>query len=95
MSDIPAEEEKVLEEISAWAEEYAEEIGCRLNPEEARLSAVLRGLARNTVRFGEQYCPCRIRTGDVEKDKDIICPCIYHIDEIEEDGNCHCHLFFK
>jgi len=95
MSDISAEEEKVLKDIRAWVEEYADEIGCTLNPEEARLSAVLRGLARNTIRFGEQYCPCRIRTGDPEKDKDIICPCIYHIDEIEEDGNCHCHLFFK
>jgi ferredoxin-thioredoxin reductase catalytic subunit len=55
----------------------------------------LRGLARNKVRVGAAYCPCRLRSGDPEKDRIIICPCIYHEKEIEEQGACHCRLFFK
>ena len=40
-------------------------------------------------------CPCRIRSGDKEKDKAIICPCIYHRDEIAKDGHCHCQLYYR
>lgn len=77
-----------------WAEAYAKEHNLRLNSDRAQLRNVLRGLVRNKARFGEQYCPCRIRSGDVEKDRDIICPCIYHKQEIEQEGHCHCNLFF-
>lgn len=87
--------EKFSEEILYWAKKYAEENGWRVNPDEKQLSAVVRGLARNTIRFGERYCPCRIRSGDLKKDKEIVCPCIFHRDEIETDGSCHCHFFFK
>ena len=45
-------------------------------------------------KHGERYCPCRIRSGDTEKDRLIICPCAYHEDEIENEGHCHCNLFF-
>lgn len=83
------------EEIKLWAEKYAKDNGWLLNPDERQLSAVLKGLARNKLKFKEQYCPCRIRSGDPEKDKEIICPCIYHEDEIESEGNCHCRFFFK
>lgn len=82
------------EAILAWAHEYAASRGWKVNPNGNQLGAVVKGLARNTTRFGEQYCPCRMRTGDAEKDKEIICPCIYHEDEIKNDGNCHCRLFF-
>jgi len=77
------------------AKQYAKEKGYVLNVDEKQLSAVLRGLARNKERFGAAYCPCRLRSGDPEKDKIIICPCIYHEKEIEEQGTCHCRLFFK
>ncbi len=56
-------------EILAWATEYAKTHGYRLNSEEKRLDGVIRGLARNKQRFGARYCPCRIRSGDMEKDK--------------------------
>ncbi|ACL16331.1 ferredoxin-thioredoxin reductase catalytic domain-containing protein [Methanosphaerula palustris] len=78
-----------------WASAYADQHDLRLNPDRAQLKNVLRGLVRNKERFGEQYCPCRIRSGDQEKDRAIICPCIYHTQEIEKDGHCHCHLFFN
>jgi ferredoxin-thioredoxin reductase catalytic subunit len=92
---IDADEEAQLQEtILAWAREYAASRGWRVNPNDKQLGAVIKGLARNTTRFGEQYCPCRMRTGDTEKDREIVCPCIFHEDEITNDGYCHCRLFF-
>jgi ferredoxin-thioredoxin reductase catalytic subunit len=93
MAEITQEE--LEEEILKWAEEYARKNGWTLNPDDKQLKTVIRGLARNTVRFGEQYCPCRIRSGDPEEDRKIVCPCIYHRDEVEKDGQCHCHLYFR
>jgi len=87
--------ESNVEEEHNRAKEYAKEKGYILNPDERKLETVLRGLARNRERFGAAYCPCRLRSGDPEKDRIIICPCIYHEQEIEDQGFCHCRLFFK
>jgi ferredoxin-thioredoxin reductase catalytic chain len=87
--------EEGIEEARTRAKVYAKDKGFILNVDEKQLEAVLRGLARNKERFGEAYCPCRLRSGDPEKDRIIICPCIYHEKEIEEQGTCHCRLFFK
>jgi len=83
------------DKIRAWVERYANENGWILNPDEKTLDTVIRGLARNKQKFGEQYCPCRLRSKDVEKDRAIICPCIYHRDEIAKDGHCHCQLYYR
>jgi ferredoxin-thioredoxin reductase catalytic chain len=83
------------QEILDWAAAYAKKHGYKLNPEKKRLEGVIKGLAKNKQRFGERYCPCRIRSGDAEKDKNIVCPCIYHEKEIKDDGACHCNLFFS
>lgn len=83
------------DEMRAWAEEYARKNGFQLNPDTTQLATVLRGLARTKSKFGERYCPCRLRSGDAEKDKAIICPCIYHKDEIAQEGSCHCNLYFR
>ncbi len=83
------------EEILAWSDAYARENGWVLNPDPDVLAAVTRGLARNEQRFGARYCPCRLRSGDKEKDRAIICPCVYHRDEIETEGNCHCRLYYR
>lgn len=83
------------DEILAWADAYARENGWVLNPDSTVLGPVIRGLARNEKRFGLRYCPCRLRSGDEEKDRAIICPCIYHGDEIERDGHCHCRLYYR
>lgn len=86
--------EELITKITAWAHKYAEKNGWVLNPDEQERTTVLHGLASNRAQFGVQYCPCRLRSGDPEKDKKIICPCIYHRDEIAKDGHCHCRLFF-
>lgn len=87
-------DEEEVEAIRRWAEEYAREHGFTLNPNKKQLNTVLRGLVRNRAKLGEHYCPCRLRTGDKEKDRIIICPCIYHQDEVAQGGHCHCNLFF-
>jgi ferredoxin-thioredoxin reductase catalytic subunit len=89
------EEKALTREIGSWAKEYAAEKGYTLNPDERQLNAVIRGLVRNKLRHGEKYCPCRIRSGDPEKDRLIICPCAHHAEEIEGEGHCHCNLLFK
>ena len=83
-------DDSVEQEIEEWARKYAKEQGWQLNPDEKKLNIVIRGLARNQGKFGERYCPCRLRTGDKAKDAEIICPCIYHKDEVSRDGCCHC-----
>ena len=82
------------EEIRVWAEEYAKSNGWTLHPDAKQRNTVIRGLARNSERFGQRYCPCRLRSGDPLKDKDIICPCIYHKDELDQAGHCTCNLFY-
>ncbi|MEN6341054.1 MAG: ferredoxin-thioredoxin reductase catalytic domain-containing protein [Methanospirillum sp.] len=81
------------EEIHAWAEREAEVSGFRLNPDERQRRTVIKGLVRNRERFGERYCPCRIRSGDPEKDAAIICPCVHREEEVATEGRCHCNLF--
>ena len=81
--------------VAEWAETYATDKGWILNPDPKQRGAVLKGLARNTKKFGAAYCPCRIRSGDPEQDKKIICPCIYHQDELDQAGHCTCNFFYN
>jgi ferredoxin-thioredoxin reductase catalytic subunit len=74
---------------------YAESQGFRLNPDDKVVEMIIKGLLANQEKNGARYCPCRIVTGDKEKDVKIICPCAYHRDEIKEMGHCHCNLFVK
>ena len=79
--------------MHAWARREAANSGLRLNPDERQLRTVLKGLVRNRERFGVAYCPCRIRSGEPEKDAAIVCPCVYRDEEVAADGRCHCNLF--
>src|SRR5512137_2967820 len=92
--ELTPEEKALYTKILSWAKEYAEKKGLVLNNDDRQRNAVIRGLVRNRLKHGEKYCPCRIRSGDPEKDRLIICPCAYHEDEIEGEGHCHCNLFF-
>lgn len=88
-------EDELEAEILEWARKYAQQEKWVLNPDDRKLEVVIRGLGRNKRKFGERYCPCRLRSGDPDRDREIICPCAFHRDEIEKDGSCHCHLFFR
>ncbi len=64
-----------------------------MQPDDALRRHVLEGLARNLVRHGRAYCPCREVTGDAERDRPNICPCRTHMEEIRATGECECGIF--
>jgi len=73
---------------------YADSKNFKLNENKNALEGVINALLRNKKFKGEIYCPCRIVTGNKEKDKEIICPCVFHRGEIELQGKCKCTLFW-
>ncbi|MFA5207942.1 MAG: ferredoxin-thioredoxin reductase catalytic domain-containing protein [Candidatus Paceibacterota bacterium] len=88
-------EEKDIEELIKKSDEHAKSKGFKLNPNDAIVLGLAKGLLMRKEKFGEIYCPCRKVTGDKEEDKKIICPCIYHESEVANDGHCLCNLFVK
>ena len=58
-----------------------------------RVFELLEGLTTNKERYGYMACPCRLASGDREKDRDIICPCVYREPDVREFGSCYCNLY--
>jgi len=54
---------------------------------------LLAGLLLNKERYGYMCCPCRLASGDRERDRDVICPCDYRAPDVEEYGACYCALY--
>lgn len=54
---------------------------------------LLNALLANKERYGYMTCPCRLASGDREKDRDIICPCDYREPDVREYGSCYCQLY--
>ena len=71
----------------------AESTGYNLNPDEEFTRGLVEGLLTNRERYGYQACPCRLASGDKQKDRDIICPCDYRDPDLEEWGACYCALY--
>ena len=57
------------------------------------LNDLLKGLVENEKRYGYPSCPCRIASGDIELDRDIICPCDYRDPDLDDYGQCYCALY--
>ncbi|MDO8445187.1 MAG: DUF3422 family protein [Deltaproteobacteria bacterium] len=71
----------------------ARQTGYLLNPEEEAVNTLVSGLLKNEVRYGYRSCPCRLSTGDYNKDCDIICPCAYRDWDLDTYGRCYCGLY--
>ena len=67
--------------------------GYYFNTDRLRTFELLHALLVNKKRYGYMGCPCRLLSGEKEKDKDIICPCIYSVPDIREYGSCYCNLY--
>lgn len=67
--------------------------GYILNPDNSFTFALIGGLAVNRKRYGYESCPCRLASGSMETDRDIICPCDYRDDDVAEFGACYCALY--
>jgi len=81
-------------QILKFSKEYAKKAGFKINPDKGHVARIVKGLKKNEDKHGFRFCPCRIVTGDFDKDRLIICPCIYHKQEIKDMGHCLCRLFF-
>lgn len=87
-------DDKIKNLIKAY-EEYAKKNGFQLNSNRVVVEGLVKKILENEEKRGARYCPCRMITGNLEKDKGKICPCVFHKKEIEEMGQCHCNLFVK
>ncbi len=54
---------------------------------------LLKSLLLNKERYGYMVCPCRLASGDRERDRDIVCPCAYRAEDVAEYGTCYCGLY--
>ena len=71
----------------------AAEAGYNLNPDTETTLDLMQGLLTNEKRYGYRNCPCRLASGTMEQDLDIICPCDYRDADIAEFGLCYCALY--
>jgi ferredoxin-thioredoxin reductase catalytic chain len=67
--------------------------GYFFNNDTERVFDLLKSLLFNKERYGHMSCPCRLASGNYEKDKDIICPCAYREADVREYGSCYCGLY--
>jgi ferredoxin-thioredoxin reductase catalytic subunit len=84
-----------LEKVRQRAESDAKTYGYYLHPDPEFLNDLLEGLKRNEERYGYPSCPCRLATGKLELDRDIICPCDYRDPDVAEHGACYCALYMR
>ena len=88
--DIPGEE---VEKQVAILKMEAESGGYHLNPDAEVTGELVKGLLVNEKRYGYRACPCRLASGDPEKDLDIVCPCDYRDPDLDEYDTCYCSLY--
>lgn len=84
-----------IEEVRQRAESDARTSGYYLNPDPDFLKDLLEGLKANEERYGFPSCPCRLASGKLEFDRDIICPCDYRDPDVLEYGACYCALYVR
>jgi len=84
-----------IKEIIEDYKKYAEKSGFKLNPNQAIVENLVKGLLKNEEKYGVRYCPCRRITGNLKEDQPKICPCKWHKEEIKKNGRCYCGLFEK
>jgi ferredoxin-thioredoxin reductase catalytic subunit len=84
-----------LEKVRQRAESDAKTYGYYLNPDPSFLNDLLEGLKKNEERYGYPSCPCRVASGNLELDRDIICPCDYRDPDVAEFGTCYCALYVR
>lgn len=82
-----------IENIKKRVENDAQANGYYLTPDPEMLQNLLEGLQKNEERYGYPSCPCRLASGKLELDKDIICPCYYRDPDVNDYGQCFCALY--
>lgn len=67
--------------------------GYFFNPDMQITLDILKELLEIKEHYGYMCCPCRLSTGDRQKDSDIFCPCAYREPDVKEYGTCYCGLY--
>ena len=81
------------DQLYAMLRKIQEPKGYFFNRDRERVLDILRDLLINKERYGYMSCPCRLASGDRERDKDIVCPCAYRSADVDEYGSCYCNLY--
>lgn len=81
------------EKLYEMLKKVQEPRGYFFNKDKERVFDLIEALLKNKARYGYMSCPCRLASGDREKDKDIICPCVYRTQDVKEYGSCYCNLY--
>jgi ferredoxin-thioredoxin reductase catalytic chain len=81
------------EQVYEMLKKAQEPLGYCFNNDKEKVYDLLKGLLTNKERYGYMSCPCRLASGNYEKDKDIICPCVYRVADVKEFGSCYCNLY--
>ena len=82
-----------VESLYEMLKKVQEPKGYFFNKDKERVFELLEALIVNKKRYGYMSCPCRLASGDREKDKDILCHCIYRAPDVEEYGSFYCNLY--
>ncbi|HNS57174.1 MAG TPA: ferredoxin-thioredoxin reductase catalytic domain-containing protein [Smithellaceae bacterium] len=81
------------DELYEMLKKVQEPKGFFFNKDKDRVLEILQDLLVNKERYGYMSCPCRLASGDREKDRDIFCPCAYRADDVKDYGSCYCNLY--
>ena len=82
-----------VEELYDRLKKVQEPKGYYFNKDKHRVFELLEALFVNKERYGYMSCPCRLASGDRERDKDILCPCVYRTPDVKDFGSCYCNLY--
>ena len=80
-------------ELYEMLKKVQEPKGFFFNRDKNWVLTILNDLLFNKNRYGYMSCPCRLATGDRDKDRDIFCPCAYRQADVKEYGSCYCNLY--
>jgi len=72
-----------------------EKKGFYFNPDLEWVIDVLGGVLTNRERYGYGSCPCRLATGDRERDREIVCPCAFRDEDVAKYDRCYCLLYYS
>ncbi len=84
---------EVAEALRQELDRAASAAGYLLNPDAVFARGLAEGLLTNEARYGYRACPCRLASGDANRDRDIVCPCDYRDSDLLAWGNCFCGLY--
>ncbi|MBW1782394.1 MAG: ferredoxin:thioredoxin reductase [Deltaproteobacteria bacterium] len=82
-----------VEKLYEVLQKAQEPKGYLFNTDKERVYELLEALIVNRERYGYMSCPCRLASGNREKDRDILCPCNYREDDVRSYGSCYCNLY--